>query len=715
MKRIICVGLVVMLIFAATVVSSAAGNIDDSVWRVTLFDGSYHEIVLKNGSYTDKMYGNGTDKSGTYKRNGNLVTLSDGNKWSISGDWMYHLNSAVSNVDLSVLARDGILSKVADNKAFMVEFIETDYAEGIYREYVKMLGKWELFIEQPYSRSGELILVGPYHQKRIAYDSSTKKLYPQVAVRMKNWVTVSVAGEQLSFDTEPQIINSRVMVPMRRIFEALGAEVSWDAATKTVTGKYGSTDIKLPIGSNIAYIGKEEITLDSPACIVNGRTLVPVRFVAESMGSNVQWEQSSKSVSISKANPAFKYSDKIKDFLNLYADYDMIGIESDSWGNVNIPSDYEGFAYIWGGASISYENHIYIGTIDQYEPNVVKYGFTPDNPELFDKSKTKEYRQGDLVCYSANVVMIIYIDGWGYYDHIVDILYLDEEDSAQREAKDIALDLEMSADLEYSKDKKTAFIRIEAEADADVTVNGNSIKMSSTYYDEAWGEYREDKFGFDHGEYVYEFNQEGSKEFTIKGIKDKKSKTIKLTAKYENKGPTLTIDDLPAETHKREIYLYGEVKGDEDYDTGLKVTVNGERVYLDYSHGTWRSEYAYKLKEGDNTFTIVATNALGVSTTETRTVKLVVNPPILEIETESAETHEEEQIIGGTVSDVEGYINDITVTVNGEKAYLNHSSGYWRTEYAVRLKEGANTFTVVASNSFGKSTTKTVTITYIPE
>ncbi|WP_422879851.1 copper amine oxidase N-terminal domain-containing protein [Neomoorella humiferrea] len=84
----------------------------------------------------------------------------------------------------------------------------------------------------------------------------------------------------------------RTLVPLRAIFEALGADVNWDAATQTVTGTKGATIVKLTIGSTIAYVSGQAVPLDVPGKILNGRTLVPLRFISESLGAEVVYDNS---------------------------------------------------------------------------------------------------------------------------------------------------------------------------------------------------------------------------------------------------------------------------------------------------------------------------------------------------------------------------------------------------------------------------------------
>lgn len=100
---------------------------------------------------------------------------------------------------------------------------------------------------------------------------------------------VTINQKQLNFDVPPLIKRGRTLVPLRAIFEQLGAVVTWDSKTKTVQAIKGSTTVILKIGSNLALINGNEVTLDVPAEISKGRTLIPIRFVSESFGAEVSW------------------------------------------------------------------------------------------------------------------------------------------------------------------------------------------------------------------------------------------------------------------------------------------------------------------------------------------------------------------------------------------------------------------------------------------
>lgn len=113
-------------------------------------------------------------------------------------------------------------------------------------------------------------------------------------------ITVMVNGNTVIFDQVPVMCNGRTMVPMRTIFQALGTHVEWEAGKQTVTAKKGSTTIVVKIGDKQATVNGKEKPLDVPAQIINSRTLVPVRFISESLGAEVNWSIGSQTVTINQ-------------------------------------------------------------------------------------------------------------------------------------------------------------------------------------------------------------------------------------------------------------------------------------------------------------------------------------------------------------------------------------------------------------------------------
>ncbi|RPK24352.1 CotH kinase family protein [Paenibacillus xylanexedens] len=112
-------------------------------------------------------------------------------------------------------------------------------------------------------------------------------------------ITVTLDGKSITFpDQDPLEQSGRVMVPVNAILETLGAEVTWDKTAKTVTAVLHDQTLVLKIGSSTATVNGETIEIDAPAIIQNSRTLVPVRFISEGLGLTVDWDQTASQVSL---------------------------------------------------------------------------------------------------------------------------------------------------------------------------------------------------------------------------------------------------------------------------------------------------------------------------------------------------------------------------------------------------------------------------------
>jgi len=110
--------------------------------------------------------------------------------------------------------------------------------------------------------------------------------------------TVILNNQKLNFEVPPLIENGRTLVPLRAIFEAMGATVTWNDTTNTVTATKGSTIVILPMASTTPTVNGEIYKLDVPAKIVSNRTLAPLRFVGEALGGNVGWDENSSTINI---------------------------------------------------------------------------------------------------------------------------------------------------------------------------------------------------------------------------------------------------------------------------------------------------------------------------------------------------------------------------------------------------------------------------------
>ena len=115
-------------------------------------------------------------------------------------------------------------------------------------------------------------------------------------------VSVYLNGEKLDFDVPAKITDGRTLVPLRVIFESLGATVEWEDKTQTVTAIKDDIQIVLQVNNSIMSVNQEEITLDVPPQIVGSRTLVPVRAISESFNCLVEWDGDISLVKITTEN-----------------------------------------------------------------------------------------------------------------------------------------------------------------------------------------------------------------------------------------------------------------------------------------------------------------------------------------------------------------------------------------------------------------------------
>lgn len=111
-------------------------------------------------------------------------------------------------------------------------------------------------------------------------------------------IAVQLDGQPLATSTAPIQMNGRTLVPLRDIFEALGAKVDWNPAAQTIIATQGTTQIGLAINNTNASVNGRIVKLDQAATLINGSTFVPLRFVAEATGAKVDWSSALQQVSI---------------------------------------------------------------------------------------------------------------------------------------------------------------------------------------------------------------------------------------------------------------------------------------------------------------------------------------------------------------------------------------------------------------------------------
>ncbi|MEZ4812053.1 MAG: stalk domain-containing protein [Caldisericia bacterium] len=122
-------------------------------------------------------------------------------------------------------------------------------------------------------------------------------------LNMRVWIDrdeMEVNGEMIKLDTPATILRDRTMIPFRAIADSFGATTEWVSETRTVVFIYGKTRIEMPISSPIVKIDNKESAINPPATIINGRTMVPLRFISYAFGAEVGYDANEKLVMIDK-------------------------------------------------------------------------------------------------------------------------------------------------------------------------------------------------------------------------------------------------------------------------------------------------------------------------------------------------------------------------------------------------------------------------------
>lgn len=167
-------------------------------------------------------------------------------------------------------------------------------------------GKWTASSsEMPFTKTIDMSsCASGNHTLRIAAEADGREVYAKNysvvgtgAKKQDTDIKVIVNGRTLTFEDQPPvIIDDRTLVPLRAIFDALGASVEWDDATRTAISYRNSDKVSISIGSKELYKNNEKTVLDVPAQLVNNRTMVPVRAIAAAFGAEVNWDGNTKTV-----------------------------------------------------------------------------------------------------------------------------------------------------------------------------------------------------------------------------------------------------------------------------------------------------------------------------------------------------------------------------------------------------------------------------------
>lgn len=283
-----------------------------------------HAITINGGNIHINAGGDGIDSNGSLNINGGKIvidgpesngdgpldsegtmTISGGEIITVSSAGMIQLpQSSEQNIlkvffDSQGAVGDKITIQDADGKEVMAHITAKKYSVLVYSSPELTVDKnYSIYVNdklfETATISDGMTTVGAEQRqagngRRFGGDD-------------KQWnnsrITVSIDSQNINFDTNPVIKNDTTLVGFRAILEALGAEVSWNGETKTVTANKDGINIVLKIDSNIATVNGEEKTLLTPPEIISNSTMIPVRFISEQLGMMVDWDGTNQHISI---------------------------------------------------------------------------------------------------------------------------------------------------------------------------------------------------------------------------------------------------------------------------------------------------------------------------------------------------------------------------------------------------------------------------------
>jgi hypothetical protein len=160
-------------------------------------------------------------------------------------------------------------------------------------------------------------------------------------------IKVYINSVEVRFDVPPIIENGRTLVPMRAIFEALGAEVYWDDNTKTAAAYKGDTGVAVQVDNFYANKNDSAVELDVAPKIIDGRMLVPLRFIGEAFDNDVNWDNDSRTVTIA-SNTADESIEPISNseggIVGYWSDTHFANLRVDAYSGMPL-DDYSGEWY----------------------------------------------------------------------------------------------------------------------------------------------------------------------------------------------------------------------------------------------------------------------------------------------------------------------------------------------------------------------------------
>lgn len=229
------------------------------------------------------------DKYGLADYDGNIIFALDNlNGYAVSnGKYAEFVKKFERNVDIYVLIDPITLKQYSSTR------IQTGYKYNRIENSI-----YDNNFNVAYSNDTMSLAGGNLDNGIIKQVYSTKPVTYGFIIFKDGGVKVEIDKTELAFDVLPIIQNGRTLVPMRAIFEALGADVEWNGDTQTITAKNNDVTIQMQIGNNTLTKNGQSTQMDVSPQIIDGRTMVPVRAISDSFNVTVDWDGYTQTVSL---------------------------------------------------------------------------------------------------------------------------------------------------------------------------------------------------------------------------------------------------------------------------------------------------------------------------------------------------------------------------------------------------------------------------------
>ncbi len=261
-----------------------------------LFTKDKKELVMYPAGKTDKEYAvpDGTERirEKAFSYNSNIEKIKLPDSLAEIGNGAFYFCKELTDLQASENSGLEVIGEYAfygcSLRSVYIPYGTESVSEGAFKSCDTLT-----YIDFPgtVSKIGENALYGTYSGLKIGgYGKTAAEYAAEYDIPFTQTVRVRIDGHEIEFDVPARIKDGCTMVPMRKIFEALGADVKWDEETQTARGEKPGTICTFAIGDRTLYKNGNAIELIAPAVIENDRTLVHVRAIAEVFGAKVEWD-----------------------------------------------------------------------------------------------------------------------------------------------------------------------------------------------------------------------------------------------------------------------------------------------------------------------------------------------------------------------------------------------------------------------------------------